>query len=61
MHIAIHGSAIDGSAFIECELNEDETQKCVDAVADLCNKIGKRLPTNFGSNKELLEYVRANF
>ena len=61
MHLMIHGAAIDGTAFDECGLNEDEEQKCVDAVVDLCKKVGKGLPSNFGSNKGLLEYVRANF
>lgn len=61
LHLTIFGSGIDGSAFEKCELSEDEIQKCVDAVIDLCNKIRKQLPSDFGSNKELLDYVRANF
>lgn len=61
IHIAVHSSGIDGSAFDGCELNDDEIQKCVDAVVSLSNKIRKNLPANFGHNAEILKYVRTNF
>jgi hypothetical protein len=61
IHIAVHSSGIDGSAFDDCNLNEDEIQKCVDAVVSLSNKIRKNLPANFGHNVEILEYVRNHF
>jgi hypothetical protein len=61
IHIAVHSSGIDGSAFDDCGLSEDEIQKCVDAVVKLSDKIGKGLPANFGHNGDILKYVRTNF
>jgi hypothetical protein len=61
IHIAVHSSYIDGSAFDDCGLSEDEIEKCVNAVSSLSDKIRKNLPGNFVHNKEILEYVRKHF
>jgi len=61
IHIAVHLSGIDGIAFDDCGLNEADVQKCLNGVYKLAHKISNRLPTNFGTTKAILDYVRSNF
>lgn len=60
MHISIHALSFDGSGFDDCGLDDDEIQKCVDAVHSLAIKISKKYPVNMGHNNEILNFVRNN-
>jgi hypothetical protein len=58
MHLAIHGLYFSCEGFYNVGwLTDDEQQKLVEAVHDLCRKILKDRPENIGHNEDIIKYI----
>lgn len=60
IHVSTFTSYIDASALDGYDMDEDEKDRCVKAIGEIGDKIGKNLP-RIANNKDILDYVRLHY
>ncbi len=61
MHSAIFLSGIDDNAFDDCGITEEDSNKIVDEVKALADKICGGFPMNIADSESIIKFAKENY